>query len=190
MRVYKNGYTVGFAVLRTDTTYGRKQYKFNTFCFKAFAAERLPDTKKARGFNQRIIELTCIHGSPQYDISEIISPAGEEEYQALLEELTEIRNMLLIHRLLHFNDKIPDIKLNIKNREKQLFKPLIRLYHNTDTQKMLLPVISKYISQKREGNSNTLHAFLYSTIAALIKAQNTMVIESDLIWTTVKASVV
>src|SRR5207245_5665802 len=94
--------------------------------------------------------------------------------------------MLLIHRLLHFKDKIHDIKLNIKNREKQLFKPLIRLFCKTETQKKLLPVISNYISQKRERNSNTLHAFLYSIIKDLVKAQDTMVIESDVIWTTVK----
>ena len=59
MRIYKNGYTTGYPVLRTDTTYGRKQQRFNTFCFKAYAAERTPDSVKAKGFNQRIIELSC-----------------------------------------------------------------------------------------------------------------------------------
>lgn len=54
MRIYKNGYTTGRPILRTDTSFGRKQYKFNTFCFKAFASEMLPDSIKAKGFNQRI----------------------------------------------------------------------------------------------------------------------------------------
>ncbi|MDQ6668764.1 MAG: bifunctional DNA primase/polymerase, partial [Thermoproteota archaeon] len=76
MRIYKNGYTTGYPVLRTDTTYGRKQYRFHTFCFKAFAAERTPDSTKAKGFNQRIIQLTSLYGFPQYDISEVINPAG------------------------------------------------------------------------------------------------------------------
>jgi hypothetical protein len=61
MRIYKNGYTTGYPVLRTDTTYGRKQYRFHTFCFKAFAAERTPDSTKAKGFNQRIIQLTSLY---------------------------------------------------------------------------------------------------------------------------------
>jgi len=74
MRIYKNGYTTGYPVLRTDTTYARKQYRFHTFCFKAFAAERTPDSTKAKGFNQRIIQLTSLYGSPQYDISEVINP--------------------------------------------------------------------------------------------------------------------
>jgi hypothetical protein len=86
MRIYKNGDTTGYPVLRTDTTYGRKQYRFHTFCFKAFAAEKTPDSTIAKGFNQRIIQLTSLYGSPQYDISEVINPAGEEKYQGLLDE--------------------------------------------------------------------------------------------------------
>ncbi len=173
MRIYKNGYTTGYPVLRTDTSKERKQLRLNTFCFKAFAAERTPDSVKAKGFNQRIIELSCVYGFPQYDISEVVNPAGEEEYQELLNELTETRNLLLVYRLLHYKDKIPDVKLNIENREKQLFKPLIRVFQNTETLKELLPIISKYVRQKRESNANSLHAFLYRTIRELISAQKT-----------------
>jgi hypothetical protein len=184
MSIYKNGYTTGYSVLRTDTSVGRKQLKLNTYCFKAFAAERTPDSVKAKGFNQRIVELPCYYGFPKYDISEVVNPAGEEEYQQLLDELLETRNLLLLYRLLHFKDKIPDIKLNIKNREKQLFKPILRIFQNTPTLNELLPVISKYISQRRESNANTLHAFLFRTIKDLIKAQNTAELASSLIWET------
>ena len=188
MRIYKNGYTTGYPVLRTDTSKERKQLRLNTFCFKAFAAERTPDSVKAKGFNQRIIELSCVYGFPQYDISEVVNPAGEEEYQELLNELTETRNLLLVYRLLHYKDKIPDVKLNIENREKQLFKPLIRVFQNTETLKELLPIISKYVHQKRESNANSLHAFLYRTIRDLISAQNTTELESGLIWNTITES--
>jgi hypothetical protein len=187
MRIYKNGYTTGYPVLRTDTTYGRKQYRFHTFCFKAFAAERTPDSTKAKGFNQRIIQLTSLYGSPHYDISEVINPAGEEKYQGLLNELLETRNLLLIYRLLHFNDRISDIKLNIENREKQLFKPIIRIFQNTETLKTLLPIISKYVSQNRESNANTLYAFVYKTIKELIHLEHSAELESDKIWKRIKA---
>jgi hypothetical protein len=182
MRIYKNGYTTGFAVAKTDTTYGRKQYKFNTYCFKAFAAEKLPDSFKAKGFNQRIIELPCTFGFPKYDITEVANPAGEEEFQMQLDELNETRNLLLAYRLLHYNDKIPNIKLNIQNREKQLFKSVIRVFQNTETLKELLPVISKYVSQKREGNATTLYAFLYRIVKDLIKNQNSLELDSSFIW--------
>jgi Bifunctional DNA primase/polymerase, N-terminal len=186
MKVYKNGYTTGFPYHRTDTSSGRQQLKFNTFSFKAFAAEKLPDSVKAKGFNQRIIELPCVYGSPKYDISEVVNPAGEEEYQQLLDELLETRNALLVYRLLHFKDKIPNIKLNIQNREKQLFKPVLRVFQNTQTLGELLPVISNYISQRRQSNANTLHAFLYRTIKELVQKENSYKVESSLIWNTVK----
>jgi hypothetical protein len=66
MRIDKNGYTTGYPVLRTDTSSGRKQQRYNTFCFKAFAAEKTPDSVRAKGFNQRIVELPCVYGFPQY----------------------------------------------------------------------------------------------------------------------------
>lgn len=67
MRINKNGYTTGFPVLRTGTSFGRKQQRFNTFCFKAFAAERTPDPEKAKGFIQRIVEINCFAGNPPCD---------------------------------------------------------------------------------------------------------------------------
>jgi len=186
MRIYKNGYSSGFPVYRTDTTYGRKQYRFHTFCIKAFAAERTPDSIKAKGFNQRIIELYCAPGFPQYDISEVINPAGEEEHQNLLTELLETRKNLLIYKLLHFHDKIPDIKLNIENREKQLFKPIVRIFQNsTEVLDELLPVISNYVSQKRESNANSLHSHIYQLIKRMIKDENSAEIESAKIWDSV-----
>lgn len=144
MAIYKNGYITGFPVARTDTSFGRKQIKLNTFCWKAFAAERFPDSLKAKGFNQRIIGLSCVYGFPEHDISEVVNPAGENEHQDLLNELNETRNLLLVYRLLHYNNKIPNIQLNIQNREKQIFKPVLRVFQNTDTLKELLAVISEY----------------------------------------------
>ena len=186
MRIYKNGYSSGFPVYRTDTTYGRKQYRFHTFCIKAFAAERTPDSIKAKGFNQRIIELYCAPGFPQYDISEVINPAGEEEHQNLLTELLETRKNLLIYKLLHFHDKIPDIQLNIENREKQLFKPIVRIFQNsTEVLDELLPVISNYVSQKRESNADSLHSRIYQLIKRMIKDENSAQLESVKIWDSV-----
>jgi hypothetical protein len=132
MAIHKNGYITGFPVSRIDTSFGRKQLKFNTFSFKAFAAEQFPDPVRAKGFNQRVLEIQCYYGNPEQDIAEVVNPAGAEEFQLLLNELEETRNLLLAYRLLHFHEKIPDIHLNIKGREKQLFKPVIRVFQDTE----------------------------------------------------------
>ena len=166
---------------------GESKIKYNTFCWKAFAAENFPDAFKAKGFNQRVLELQCSFGDPEYDITEVTSPAGEEDFQYLLDELNEMRNTLLMVRLLHFNEKIPDIKLNIKGREKQLFKPVLRVFQNTQVLNDLLPVVSRYVAQKREANYSTLYAFLYRAIRDMIKDQQTIVLESGLVWDYIKA---
>jgi hypothetical protein len=186
MAVEKNGYIKGFPVARTDTSFGRKQLKLNTFCWKAFAAESFPDPVKAKGFIQRCIEIQCSFGNPKLDITEVTNPAGEAEFQHLLDELNEIRNTLLMVRLLHFHSTIPDIKLDIRGREKQLFKPVIRIFQNTDVLSELLPVVRNYIIQKREANFSTLQAFLYIVIRDLIKSQDSTRLESHLIWGYIK----
>jgi hypothetical protein len=182
MRIYKNGYTKGYPVARIDMSEGRKQKRYFTFCHKSFAAERLPDSLKAKGFAERTIIIHCMHGNPHYDISEIVNPAGEQEHQRLLDELINFRNDMLIYRLLHYHEAIPDVKLNISNREKQLFKPIIRLFHKTDAWKNELRfVVSKYISQRRRNNAESLNAFLYKLVKDLIVAQKTTQLPSGLI---------
>ena len=188
MAIHKNGYIKGCPVARTETSFGRKQNKYNTFCWKAFAAENFPDAFKAKGFNQRVLEIQCTFGNPEYDITEVTSPAGEQEFQDLLDELNEMRNTLLLVRLLHFNEKIPDIKLNIKGREKQLFKPVLRLFQNTNTLVNLLPVVTNYVVQKREANYRTLHAFLYRAVKDLITERQTTQLESGFIWEYIRSN--
>lgn len=188
MAVLKNGNIQGCPVARIDTSFGRKQLKFNTYCWKAFAAERFLDPVNAKGLIQRTIELQCYAGDPKYDIAEVTDSTGAEEFQELRDELNEIHNTLLIARLLHFHEKIPDVKLNIKRREKQLFKPIIRIFQNAKTLDELLPVISKYVTQRREGNFNTVHAFLYRAVRDMIKSRKTSQLESGFIWEYIKSN--
>ena len=87
----------------------------------------------AKGLIQRTIELQCYAGDPKYDIAEVTDSTGAEEFQELSDELNEICNSLLIARLSHFHEKIPDVKLNLKRSEKQLFKPVIRIFQNAES---------------------------------------------------------
>jgi hypothetical protein len=80
---------------------------------------------------------------------------------------------------------MPDIEINLENREKQLFKPVIRVFQNTNSLNRLLPAISKYVSQRRQKNSNTLTACLYKVIRDLIKQEDSVELSSSLIWHTI-----
>ena len=79
---------------------------------------------------ERVFVLSCSSGNPKYNITEVINPAGDETHTKLLEELNNFRKLLLIFRLANLNKPIPDIQLTIKNRNKQLFKPLLRLFQD------------------------------------------------------------
>ena len=187
MKIYKSGYQIGSGVARTDLPQGvRSQNKWNTFSFKGFAGERLPDVVKAKGLNQRIIPLYCSDGDPKYDLAEVVSAEGEEELQPLLDELNETHNLLFAYRLLHFHDVIPNIKLNIRNREKQLFKPILRVFQDTKTFDELLLIVSHFVNRRRENNADSFHAFLYTTISELIKKENSYELGIGLIWKTIK----
>jgi hypothetical protein len=84
MKIYKDGATTSVHVFRTDISFGRKQLRYKTFCFKAYAAEELPDAKKAKGFRQRCITFKCTYGSPRYDIAEVIEPGRDKKTPRIL----------------------------------------------------------------------------------------------------------
>jgi hypothetical protein len=72
--------------------------------------------------------------------------------------------------------------LNIINRERQLFKPLLRVFQKTETINELFPVISEYINQNRADNANSLHAYVYDRIVDLIRNEGKYELESKAIW--------
>ena len=49
--------------------------------------------------------------------------------------LNDFKKLMLIYRLLHFKDTIPDIDVTVEGREKELSKPIIQLFYNTEAQK-------------------------------------------------------
>lgn len=58
--------------------------------------------------------------------------------------------------MIHYDDKIPDVQLSIRNRDKQLSKPLIRLFSNTKAIKDIITTLSKFLSEKNDKKLNSL----------------------------------
>jgi hypothetical protein len=175
MKIYKKGYNAGGKVSRTDTgggDSGRKQEGYYVYGFKAFTGEERLDPDYAKGFNERTFYLECQEGDPQHDLSEVVSPAGAEEFEDLLEELEYTYKTLLEFRLLHHKDKFPDVQVAVKNREKQLVKPLIRLFQGTESLKEISTALGELLKERRGVKTNTLEAAIYRVLTRLIK-QNT-----------------
>jgi hypothetical protein len=187
MEILKTGYVTGGRVARTDTSNGRIQNAYYTFGYKAFAGERLPDSITANGFNERLIPISCFDGTPKYDITEIISPAGEPEYQELFDQLEHTRNLLFIHRLIHWFEPIPAVRTQLRGREKQLFISLMRMYYNESVWPAIKSVICHYILERRGKQMDTLHAYLYGLINRLINANDSFQLKSSAIWDRLKS---
>jgi hypothetical protein len=63
---------------------------------------------------------------------------------------------------------------------------MIRLFQNSPVLDELLPVISNFVSRNREKNVSGFNAYLYRLVIELIDAQNTLELQSSLIWNTIK----
>jgi hypothetical protein len=170
LNVYKSGYSRGSGKIpKIDLQSGRVQEVYLTYCFKIFASERSLDNSKAKGLLDRSFVIRCIAGRPQYNIKEVFDKTNEEKHVKLKNELEKTRKLLLIYRMLHYNDTIKDVDLNIYNREAELTKPLIRLFQNSpQVLEELLAALSKCLNSKREIKSNSLEAILYIAIRNLI----------------------
>jgi hypothetical protein len=170
MKIYKAGYNAGKKVTRTDVSnYGRRTQSWNTFCFKAFTAEKAADNNTAKGFLDRTFIFHCIRGEPAYDITEVTNPAGDNEFIELSKELDSSRKLMFAFRLLHYQDPLPNIELSVKNREKQLCKPLLRLFQNAECQDEIGIALADLIGQKRGLKHDTLEAKILDVVTRIIE---------------------
>ena len=195
LRMYKSGYTTGMKVPKNEKSSEMKHFEqegYYTFGFKAFAAEKRPTSHKAKGFNDRTVEMPCTFGIPEHDIQEVINNSGEPKHKALLEELNDLRNRLLIYRLSRHHKPIPDIKVKLQGREKQLWKPLLRSFHDDgpNTYELLNKVVIEYVEKHREQKSHTHTAFVVRLILHLIEniKEPDKKLETSAIWQAYKDS--
>ena len=73
-----------------------------------------------------------------------------------------------MYRLLNYNETIPDVKLNIKNRYKQLTKPLIRLFQNTESVNDIIKSLSKYLIEKNQEKIDSMDSAILTFIINLV----------------------
>ena len=188
MKIYKKGYNAGGKVTRTETggDSGRKQEGYWVYGFKAFTGEKRLDPDYAKGFNERTFYLECQAGDPEYDLSEVINPAGAEEFEKLLQELEDTYKTLLAFRLLHHTDKFANIEVAVKNREKQLTKPLIRLFQGTKSLDEISKALGELLTIRRGIKQDTLEYAVYKTLNKLIEERKTYTFVAKLVYTSLR----
>ena len=166
----KSGYCKGASVPKTELEGGRSQDNWLVYCIKWLAMEELKEDKYTKGIIHRSFKLNMIAGDVPYNIKDVTETAGDPEYENLQQELMDLRNKLFCFRLLHFKDRILNVKLNVKGRTAELAKPLIRLFQDSPiAREKILDSLSMFIQERNESNVNSFEAKLYQSIESLIK---------------------
>jgi hypothetical protein len=195
-KILKTGYASGGNVPKVDLTYGRTQESYLTYCMKWLAMEELPDYKKIKGILDRSFVFRFIVGDVEYNIKDVIKYAGDSKFKPLHDELVDLRKLLFAFRMIHYNDVIPDLCLNIKHRSAELTKPLLRFFSSRNDAPLALEEIrralSKIISERNELKRNSIESKLRDVINNLILRQNntdtsdTYTIYNEEIWAEAK----
>jgi hypothetical protein len=189
MAVLKTGSSFNGRVPRINTNTNKQEFFFG-FCLKIIVSERSLNQSIARGVNDRTFLHKCIKGDPKYDIKEVLNPTdtGGSEKDKLLKELIDFRKLLLIYRLIHFKDPIPDLDIGIVGRDKELAKPLIQLFHNSEAQNEIIKNLQKILDLKNQKKQNTLEVVLLPIVVNLISEHGNQFF-SSVFWYSLKENV-
>jgi hypothetical protein len=170
LKILKTGYASGGSVPKVDISAGRTQDVWLTYCKKYLAMEDLPDPKVIKGVLSRAFIIECIAGRPRHNIKDIIKYAGDSKYKPLYDELLDVRKLLFAYRMQHFSEVIPDVSLNITNRDEELAKPYIRLFQTSpNALKEIQSTLSYFLNEKNKLKRNSIEAKLLRVILNLIE---------------------
>jgi hypothetical protein len=158
MSILKDGYQTKHKVPRMDSD-NKKTEWYYPFCIKLIICERSPREYKAKGLLDRSFIIKTYKGSPQFDIKEVRNPQGNRIRQKLLDEINDLRKLLLVFKLYNRN-ALPEIEIGIDGRDKELCKPLIQLFYNTESQKEIEETLQFFLDTKNERKQQALEAVM------------------------------
>lgn len=175
-RLIKVGYDRHGSVTRTldGNTKGRQLKWFCTYGYKLFASENSSDSSKMEGFNDRTFQMRSIKGKPEFYVKELITPKDSERVRDIIAKVEHFRKLMMMYRLLHFKDKIKDVKTNLDGRPLELTGSEICLFSAATMTKdksalqEVLPVLSSFLRQKGELAGRTIEAVIYKVITEMI----------------------
>lgn len=196
MTILKTGYDYRKTVSKVND-FTRKSEKFFTFCQKVIIGERAPSPIFAKGLNDRLLSDIVYYGTPNHDIKEILNTTRSSyaEYQNLYKEIQEFRKLLFIYRLVHFEDPIKNLDIDLKGRKKELVKPYLHLFSNISSEqdKQIFHEIERtfdtFLRIKSEKKEFTLEAALVPIIIDLMDQSFTRKVIFRDIWDKIKSTI-
>lgn len=169
----KEGYKRDGMVSRVNPITLENDY-FYSYCFKIVVAERSPAPNLARGILDRAFIHHCHKGVPSYDIKETLNPAnvGGRGHFERRDELIKFRKLMIVYRLIHFNDFIPDIDVKIEGRDKELIKPTLQLFQDSECKTRLISAFQNIVRDKTQKRDTGLQSALLDTLIDLMTPED------------------
>ena len=170
MAILKTGYARNGRVPKINPNTLQQEFFFS-YCQKVIISEKSLSQSIARGVNTRILPINCFKASAKYDIKEVLNPTdtGGPQNKELLNEIEDFRKLLLIYRLIHFKDSIPDLDIGVEGRDKELVKHLVQLFYGSNSLNQLIYSLQKFLDIKNEKKESSIDHVLLPIISSLIK---------------------
>ena len=140
----------------------------------------MPNVRDARGVVDRSFIFITYKGLPRYDIKETLEPQGNKARQQRLDALDDFRKLMLVYRLIHFIDEILDIDIGVEGREKELSKPILQLFYNTQAQNEVEATLQYFLNLRTEKKEITLEPILHRVVTNLVNRYGTELRKNDM----------
>ena len=180
MNILKSGNDFTKRIQKTNTNSWKQEY-FYTYGLKIIIGEKSPSRLKAKGLLDRMLVFTVYPGNPELDIKEVMNPQGDPNRTREYNRLIAFRKLMLIYRLIHFKDPIPDIDINVQRRNKELCKPCIQLFYGALVQETIEGTFQIFLDIKNSKRARSLEAILIPVIIELVEREGEE-ISSKRIW--------
>jgi len=189
MSMLKEGYRQNSKVPRMNNDNSKMDFYF-PFCFKIMIGETSPSELKARGILDRTFLQKSYKGYPMENIKELKKLRLSPRMKSLLDELRDLRKLLLVYKLIHFNDPMSEVDVNLDGRDEELCKPSLELFFNlgaSETRmKELEATFQHFIDVKNKRKKQGLEAVLHPVIGGHISKDNNRLSTSSL-WDIITA---
>jgi hypothetical protein len=176
-KLIKVGYDEEGIVPRTldGNTSNRHNEWYYVFGYKILAAENRLESKSLGGLNERIFQIESIKSSPKFLIKTIRKEMRKSvdkqnpKYRDIISKINYLRKLLLIYRILHHEDIIEEVPLNIDGRAFELTSPQIFLFSSNALSsgedkpalKEILKMLSRFLQKKGELTKKTLEGVVH-----------------------------
>ena len=185
MAILRSGYDITKRVPKTNSNTWKQEWFF-VYCIKIIIGEKSPNKFKAKGLLDRTLPLSAFPGDTELDIKEVTNQQEKSpRLKKALAELLDFRRLMLVYRLRHFEDSIPDLDVGVQRRNKELCKPYIRLFYGSQSQAEVEQTFQTFLDSKNTKKSTSIEAILIPVIIGLVEEKGKEVFSSE-VWEYVK----